>query len=94
MFQITLRGIDNKTERMLRREARKKGVSLSTFILDMIGQRVVQNKEKKELPANSLRELAGGCSRKEAERFMKSIKSCGDIDETMWNYSKSLKLLA
>jgi hypothetical protein len=83
MFQITLRGIDNKTERMLRREARKKGVSLSTFILDMIGQRVVQNKEKKELSANSLRKLAGGWSRKEAERFTKSIESCGDIDETM-----------
>ena len=65
MSQITLRGIDNKTERMLRREARKKGVSLSTFILDMIGQRVFQNKEKKELPANSLRELAeGGAGKK------------------------------
>jgi hypothetical protein len=49
----------------------------------MIGQRVVQNKEKKELSANSLRKLAGGWSRKEAERFTKSIESCGDIDETM-----------
>jgi len=84
MSQITLRGIDNETEKKIRREAKKKGKSLNKIILEMIGQRGGQKKEKEELPANSLRKLAGGWSRKEADKFLESIKSCEQIDEVMW----------
>ena len=84
MSQITLRGIDNETEKKIRREAKKKGKSLNKIILEMIGQRGGQKKEKEELPANSLRRLAGGWSRKEADKFLESIKSCEQIDEAMW----------
>ena len=83
MSQITLRGIDNETEKKIRREAKKKGKSLNKIILEMIGQRGGQKKEKEELPANSLRKLAGGWSRKEADKFLESIKSCEQIDEVM-----------
>ena len=84
MSQITLRGIDTETEKKIRREARKKGKSLNKVILEMIGQHGGQKKEKEELPANSLRKLAGGWSRKEADKFLESIKSCEQIDEAMW----------
>jgi hypothetical protein len=84
MSQITLRGIDNETEKKIRREAKKKGKSLNKVILDMIGQYGGQKKGKEELPANSLRKLAGGWSRKEADKFLESIKSCEQIDEAMW----------
>jgi len=84
MSQITLRGIDNETEKKIRREAKKKGKSLNKIILEMIGQRGGQKKAKEELPANSLRKLAGGWSRKEADKFLESIKSCEQIDEVMW----------
>jgi hypothetical protein len=84
MSQITLRGIDNATEKKIRREAKKKGKSLNKVILDMIAQHGGQKKEKEELPANSLRKLAGGWSRKEAAKFLESIKSCEQIDEVMW----------
>jgi hypothetical protein len=50
----------------------------------MIAQHGGQKKEKEELPANSLREFAGGWSQKEADRFLESIKSCEQIDEAMW----------
>ncbi len=84
MSQITLRGIDNETEKKIRREAKRKGKSLNKIILEMISQRGGQKKEKEELPANSLRKLAGGWSRKEADKFLESIKSCEQIDEVMW----------
>jgi hypothetical protein len=84
MFQITLRGIDNETEKKIRREARKQGKSLNKIILEMIGQPGGQKKGKKEYPANSLRKLAGGWSQKEADKFLESIKSCEQIDEAMW----------
>ena len=74
MSQITLRGIDNETEKKIRREAKKKGKSLNKVILEMIGQRGGQKKEKEELPANSLRKLAGGWSRKEADEFFASLE--------------------
>jgi hypothetical protein len=84
MSQITLRGIDNETERKIRREAKEKGKSLNKIILEMIGQHGGQKKKKEVLPANSLRKLAGGWSRKEADKFLESIKSCEQIDEVMW----------
>jgi hypothetical protein len=84
MSQITLRGIDNETEKKIRREAKKKGKSLNKVILEMIGQHGGPKKEKKELPANSLRKLAGGWTQKEADKFLDSIKSCEQIDEAMW----------
>jgi len=84
MSQITLRGIDNETEKKIRREAKKKGKSLNKVILEMISQQGNQKKEKQMLPANSLRELAGGWSRKEADKFLEPIKSCEQIDEVMW----------
>ena len=84
MSQITLRGIDNETEKKIRREARKQGKSLNKVILEMIGQHGGQKNKKKDLPANSLRKLAGGWSQKEADKLLESIKSCEQIDETMW----------
>jgi len=86
MPQITLRGIDNEneTEKKIRREARKKGKALNKVILEMIGQHGGRDKGKEELPANLLRKLAGGWSRKQADKFLESIKSCEQIDEAMW----------
>jgi hypothetical protein len=84
MSQITLRGIDNETEKKIRREAKRKGKSLNKIILEMINQHRGQKKEKQELPANSLRKLAGGWTQKEADKFLDSIKSCEQIDEAMW----------
>jgi hypothetical protein len=84
MSQITLRGIDNETEKKIRREAKKKGKSLNKVILEMIAHRGASKKGKKELPANSLRKLAGGWTQKEADKFLESIKSCEQIDEAMW----------
>jgi hypothetical protein len=60
MSQMTLRGIDQETQKKIRKKSKKKASA-----------------------ASFLRKLAGGWSRKEAERFMESIESCGDIDETM-----------
>ncbi|MGE5839748.1 MAG: hypothetical protein ACM34H_07415 [Deltaproteobacteria bacterium] len=84
MSQITLRGIDKETEKKIRREAKKKGKSLNKIILEMIGQHGGQEKKKHDLPANSLRKLAGGWSQREADMFLESIKSCEQIDEGMW----------
>ena len=39
--------------------------------------------KKKVSPANSLRKLAGGWTRKEAKNFMEAIRSPEQLDKTM-----------
>ena len=82
MRQITLRGMDPEVERTIRRMAKTTGKSLNRVILDMIHQ--YTGLSKKKPPAESLGELAGGWSDKDAAEFLDSIKSCEQIDKEMW----------
>ena len=84
MAQITLRGMDPEMEKDIRKMARKSGKSLNRVILDMICEKTGYRKRKKIAPADSLRNLAGGWSEKDASEFLESIKSCEQIDEEMW----------
>ena len=84
MSQITLRGIDEEVEKRIRRMARKKGKSLNKVILEMIYQHTGHKQGSEKPTGKSLRKLAGGWSRKQAETFFEAIKSCDQIDEAMW----------
>jgi hypothetical protein len=84
MTQITLRGMDPAVEREIRNMARKNGKSLNRVILDIIYHHTGHNNEAKKPATDSLRNLAGGWSQKEARKFFESIKSCEQIDEEMW----------
>jgi phosphopantetheinyl transferase (holo-ACP synthase) len=84
MSQITLRGMDEEVEKRIRRIARQKGQSLNRVILEMIYQQSGPKKKSEEPQAKSLRRLAGGWTRKEADQFLKSIESCEQIDEAVW----------
>ena len=74
MRQITLRGMDPEVERTIRRMAKTSGKSLNRVILNIIHQSIGLN--KKNPPAASLRELAGGWSAEEAAEFLDSIRPC------------------
>jgi hypothetical protein len=79
-----LRGLDPDVEKKIRRMARNKGKSLNHIILDMIYHYTGFKKKEKIAPAESLRELAGGWSEKDARTFHEAIKSSEQIDEDMW----------
>ena len=81
MFQITLRGLEPKIEREIRRIAKKTGKSLNRVVLEMINKSA---EPVKTAPADSLRNLAGGWNEKEASEFNEAIKICEQIDEAMW----------
>ena len=84
MSQITLRGMDDEVEKAIRSIARRKGKSLNRVILEMIYEHTGRKKRSEEPQGRSLRKLAGGWSRKQADEFLESIKSCEQIDEAMW----------
>jgi protein-disulfide isomerase len=81
MSQITLRGLEPKIEREIRRIAKKTGKSLNRVVLEMINKSA---EPAKAAPADSLRNLAGGWTEKEASEFNEAIKICRQIDEVMW----------
>ncbi len=80
MQQVTIRGLDPKVEKEIRRIAGERGQSINQVIKEIV------HKEFKgcTAPAESLKELAGGWSRDEAADFERAIQSCEQIDEDMW----------
>ena len=80
MQQVTIRGLDPKVEKEIRRIAAERRQSINQVIKEIV------HKEFKgcTAPAESLKELAGGWSREEAADFERAIQSCEQIDEDMW----------
>jgi hypothetical protein len=72
--------MDPEVEREIRRIARKTGKSLNRVVLEMINKSA---EPAKTAPADSLRNLAGGWTEKEASEFNEAIKICEQIDEAM-----------
>jgi len=82
MQQITIRGIEPEIEQKIRRIARSNRQSINQVIKEIIHKEFGKRGIKPR--ADSLKELAGGWSRKDASDFELSIKSCKQIDEDMW----------
>ena len=84
MGQITIRGIAPEVEKAVRDLSKKTGKSLNRVIQEIIYMHTGFNQKRKTAAADSLRNLAGGWSEKEACDFFETIKSCEQIDEEMW----------
>ena len=80
MQQITIRGIEPEIEQEIRKIAKGSRKSINQVIKEIIYKEF----KRVESPASSLKQLAGGWSRKEASEFELSIKSCEQIDKDMW----------
>jgi len=84
MGQITLRGLDPKIEEKIRQIADHQGKSINKIMLEMISKSDIFHEVTKKPEADSLKNLAGGWSKKEADRFFESIQSCEQIDSELW----------
>ena len=84
MSQITLRGLDPDLEKKIRSRAKGKGNSVNRELLEILNQTLGTGPGKKRPAGESLRDLAGGWSEKDARSFNEAIKSCEQIDEDLW----------
>lgn len=84
MGQITIRGMDPEMEQEIRRKAMESGKSLNNILLEIISGQTGKKVKRKNFHKESLLKLAGGWNKKDADEFMKSIKSCEQIDKDMW----------
>ncbi len=91
MKQITLRGVPIDIERMIKREAEKKGLSLNKAFLSLL-EKATGTKErvqKRKSFHHDLDHLCGIWTKKEAEEFTKNVEFQRTIDEDLWKNIKS-----
>ena len=89
--QITLRGIPADVERMIKREAEDKRLSLNKAFISFL-EKATGRKEKvqkRKSLHHDLDHLCGIWTKREAEEFLKSVGFQRTIDEDLWKNRKS-----
>ncbi len=84
MKNISLRGIDEKLERAIKRQARKNHESMNTTILRALHRAFGLERELTYPEHNDLDELAGTWSAGDEEEFSRTQADFKKIDEEMW----------
>ena len=90
MKQITLRGIPVEIERMIKREAESKGLSLNKAFISLLEEATGTKKkvhERKSLH-HDLDHLWGIWAKREVEELIKSAEFQRKIDEDLWKNAK------
>ena len=91
MKQITLRGIPVEIERMIKKEAERKGLSLNKAFISLV-EKAMGTKEKMRKRKSMHRELDHLCgvwTKRDAEEFTKNVEFQRTIDEGLWKNTKS-----
>ena len=89
--QITLRGVPVEIEKMIKREAESKGLSLNKAFISLLGK-ITGTKEraqKRKFLHHDLDHLCGIWTKKEAKEFIETVKVQRTIDEDLWKKVKS-----
>jgi len=89
--QITLRRIPVEVERIIKREAERKGLSLNKAFISIL-EKTLGTKEKAQMRKplhHDLDHLYGIWTKREAEEFIETVKVQRTIDEDLWKKAKS-----
>ncbi len=86
MKQITIRGIPDEIEKIIKKEAKAKGLSFNKAFISLLEKATglrAKGKKKKVL-YHDLDHLFGIWTKEEAAAFDKSLKLQREIDEELW----------
>jgi len=86
MKQITIRGIPKEVEKIIKREAEKRGASLNKAFISILEEATgakARGKKKKTL-YHDLDHLSGVWTKEEGATFKKDLKAQRKIDEEIW----------
>ncbi|MBS3909191.1 MAG: hypothetical protein KGZ93_06150 [Actinobacteria bacterium] len=86
MKQMTIRGIAPELEKVIKEEARKKGLSTNKVVVSLLekGAGLTAKKTLKKTVYHDLDSLAGTWSSEEAEEFERHLEEQRRIDEDVW----------
>jgi hypothetical protein len=90
MKQMTIRGIPEEVEKVVKKEAERKGLSLNRAFISVL-ERAATGKspdKKKRVLHHDLDHLAGLWSREESAAFENSLKGQRKVDEELWKKAK------
>lgn len=91
MKQITLRGIPVEIERMIKKEAERKGLSLNKAFISLV-EKATGTKEKmqkRKSMHHDLDHLCGIWTKRDAEELTQNVEVQRTIDEGLWKNTKS-----
>ena len=89
--QLTIRGLPLRVEREIRELARRERISLNKAASRLLEkaaggeQREQANDNRDERIGGALDHFIGTWSKSEADGFLRSIKSCEQIDPELWD---------
>jgi hypothetical protein len=89
--QITLRGIPVEIEKMIKREAERKGLSLNKAFISVL-EKATGTKEKVQKEKalhHDLDHLCGIWTKREVDEFAENLEFQRTIDEDLWKNTKS-----
>ena len=85
MKTMTIRGLDEKTRRVLKKRAGQEGKSVNQLVLDILKERLGLKKEKKFTRTHEdLDHLFGKWSNDEFKRIQGTVDSGRKIDKELW----------
>jgi hypothetical protein len=82
--QLTLRSLDPDVQRAIRVLARRERISLNKAALRLIEKGAGLGARQEDRIGRSLDHLIGTWTKNEAQVFLDSIQSCGQIDPELW----------
>lgn len=82
---ITIQDIDEATAKWINEEAKRRGVSIETLVLELIRRGISMERESSQLQAyHDLDPLAGTWSDEQATEFLNAIADFEQVDEKLW----------
>ncbi len=85
MANIHLRGLDESTALRLKDEARRRGLSVNAFVLQLIRQGIGKRPTGPRRPIHhDLDELAGTWCPEEAATFLEALFDFEQVDDEVW----------
>lgn len=83
--QITIRGIPAEIEKLIKKEAQKKGISLNKAFVSLIKKTTgVKDQPQKKTPRHDLDRFFGIWAKGEASSFDDSLELQRRIDDDLW----------
>lgn len=85
MKNITLRGVDEELEQVLKEKAKREHTSMNKLVLRILRQNLIDEHDSVEFKTyHDLDHLAGSWTAEEAREFEEHISPFEQIDEEMW----------
>lgn len=84
MAIITLRRVDELTAKTLKERAQKEGLSVNTFLLQLVRDSLKIGKKKRSVVYHDLDHLAGTWDRNDLAEFERNTAEFEKIDEQLW----------